>query len=172
MSFLDSSTVRQLAEPYRLATARIPFDALTCTWRRGVNRQVNRQHASRLRRMFEQGSLARQAEENYLLVQCRAEAVERMISHLKGLDSETGGAVGATSGTDKVLEFDMWAVVNREEKAEVMAGQHRMEALREYVRVSGSGAKELWWTCIIYDRGRLKGYARRLMMMIGVGGMC
>ncbi|RSL53423.1 hypothetical protein CEP54_010432 [Fusarium duplospermum] len=36
-----------------------------------------------------------------------------------------------------------------------MAGQHRIEALREYAKQTGADINELWWTCIIYDRDRI-----------------
>lgn len=143
---LDAASVRQQAQSYRLATAKLPLDALTCRWKNGSNRHVNRQHVSRLCRIFKQGALARQAEENFLLVQCSAEMVRRMRDHVD--------AQGSGGGQGEVLSFDDWSAVNGGEKVEVMAGQHRMEALREYVEQTGSDAKELWWTCILYDRGR------------------
>ncbi|KAF7561207.1 hypothetical protein G7046_g2927 [Stylonectria norvegica] len=107
----------------------------------------NRQHVSRLRRIFEQGALERQAEENYLLVQCSAEGVARMLSHLEdpGLDP----------ASEKVLSFRDWMSINQDEKIEVMAGQHRIEALREYIKQIGADTEEWWWTCEIYDRDKL-----------------
>ncbi|KAH7142822.1 hypothetical protein B0J13DRAFT_51061 [Dactylonectria estremocensis] len=143
----DGIASRQQAERYRLVTAKIPLDALTCSWAKGTNRHVNRQHVSKLGRIFKQGSLERQAEENYLLVQCSAKAVARMISHLE--------AQGHDSQSDQVLSFHAWLSVNCDEKIEVMAGQHRIEALREYVNQIGADAKELWWTCNFYDREKL-----------------
>lgn len=141
----DGTSTRQQAERYRLVTAKIPLDALTCTWAKGMNRHVNRQHVSKLARLFKQGSLERQTEENYLLVQCSATSVARMISHLE--------AKGHDTRPDQVLSFDVWLSVNCGEKVEVMAGQHRIEALREYVEQIGADAKELWWVCNFYDRG-------------------
>ncbi|KAF6802830.1 hypothetical protein CPLU01_16139, partial [Colletotrichum plurivorum] len=47
-----------------------------------------------------------------------------------------------------------WADVNHG-KAEVMAGQHRIEALREYVKETRAPDSELWWTCELYDKDRL-----------------
>ncbi|KAF6813984.1 hypothetical protein CMUS01_12731 [Colletotrichum musicola] len=36
-----------------------------------------------------------------------------------------------------------------------MAGQHRIEALREYVKETRALDLELWWTCELYDKGAL-----------------
>ncbi|KPM41002.1 hypothetical protein AK830_g5533 [Neonectria ditissima] len=36
-----------------------------------------------------------------------------------------------------------------------MAGQHRIEALRDYVKLVGADPKELWWTCNFYDRDKI-----------------
>ncbi|KAF5002984.1 hypothetical protein FDECE_10458 [Fusarium decemcellulare] len=146
--FQDSVSSRQQAEEYRLVTANIPVDALSCTWRKGMNRHVNPQHVSKLCSVFKQGGLERQAEENYLLVQCSSAAVERMISHLEGL--------GHDPQLNKILSFEDWSAVNPEEKVEVMAGQHRVEALREYATQVRVEEKELWWTCIFYDRVMVK----------------
>ncbi|KAG6149915.1 hypothetical protein E4U37_006569 [Claviceps purpurea] len=38
---------------------------------------------------------------------------------------------------------------------EVLAGQHRIAALREYVSDTESDPAELWWTCELYDQDRL-----------------
>lgn len=141
----DGTSTRQQAERYRLVTAKISLDALICTWAKGMNRHVNRQHVSKLARIFKQGTLQRQTEENYLLVQCSAISVARMISHLE--------AKGHDPQPDQVLSFDAWLSVNCGEKVEVMASQHRIEALREYVKQIGGNAKELWWVCNFYDRG-------------------
>ncbi|KAJ3539659.1 hypothetical protein NM208_g5402 [Fusarium decemcellulare] len=145
--FQDGVSSRQQAEGYRLVTANISVDALSCAWRKGMNRHVNRQHVSKLCNVFKQGGLERQAEENYLLVQCSSAAVERMISHLEGL--------GHDSQLNHILSFDDWNAVNPGEKVEVMAGQHRIEALREYARQAQEEEKDLWWTCVFYDRDRL-----------------
>ncbi|KAG6100727.1 hypothetical protein E4U31_003926 [Claviceps sp. LM219 group G6] len=38
---------------------------------------------------------------------------------------------------------------------EVLAGQHRIAALRDYVTETESDPAELWWTCELYDRDTL-----------------
>lgn len=145
-SFHDGRSAQHGAGDYRLATARMPLDALLCVWRQGTNRHLNRRHVEKLCNSFQQGNLERQEAENYLLVQCSAEAVGRMMSHL--------GQPGHHSQCNQVLSFEDWLVVNPNDKAEVMAGQHRIEAMREYIKQTGANSKELWWTCIIYDRGK------------------
>ncbi|KAI8665188.1 hypothetical protein NCS56_00954000 [Fusarium sp. Ph1] len=146
-SFHNGRSAQHEAENYRLATARMPLDALSCVWRKGTNRHLNRRHVEKLCNAFQQGNLERQETENYLLVQCSAEAVSRMMSHL--------GQSESLSQCNQIPSFEDWAVVNPNEEAEVMAGQHRIEAMREYVKQTGAGIKELWWTCIIYDRDRI-----------------
>jgi hypothetical protein len=34
-----------------------------------------------------------------------------------------------------------------------MTGQHRIEALRDYVKQTSSGSDDLWWTCEFYNKG-------------------
>ncbi|KAL2678846.1 hypothetical protein Neosp_009598 [[Neocosmospora] mangrovei] len=121
----------------------MPLDALSCIWRKGTNRHLNRRHVEKLCNAFQQGNLERQEAEKFLLVQCSAEAVGRMMNHL--------GQSMSGSQCNQVLSFEDWLVVNPNEKAEVMAGQHRIEAMREYVKQTKADSKELWWTCIIYD---------------------
>lgn len=134
----EGSSVRQRADKYRLATAKLPLDALTRSWKNGRNRGLSRRQVAQLRRDFEDLGLFREAEENYLLVQCSSTAVEKMLRRL-GLHEE--------EYQDKVYDFDEWEAVNGGVKLEVMDGQHRMEALRQY------SSKKLWWTCYIYDKG-------------------
>lgn len=145
-SFCDGRSAQHEAEDYRLATAKMPLDALSCVWRKGTNRHLNRRHVEKLRNAFQQGNLERQEAEKFLLVQCSAEAVGRMMNHL--------GQSGSGSQCNQVLSFEDWPIINPNEKAEVMAGQHRIEAMREYVKQTGADSKELWWTCIVYDRGK------------------
>ena len=48
--------------------------------------------------------------------------------------------------------FKGWDVIIGE-KAELMAGNHRVEALKEYLRRSKSSENERWWICDVYDKG-------------------
>lgn len=53
---------------------------------------------------------------------------------------------------DRVLSFKNWAEVN-DKRPEVMAGQHRIEALQEYAKRTGADPDEQTWVCEIYDKG-------------------
>lgn len=146
--FQETDSIRTLAEPYRITTAKIPIDALTCTWAIGNNRQIDQSHVQKLCESFMRGELARQSRENYIMVQCSARAVEN------ALHNATVG--GAEEGYDEPLRlpiFNNWSEIN-DEKPEVIAGQHRIEALREYVRQTDSDAGDLWWICEFYDKGK------------------
>ncbi|MGH7963170.1 MAG: hypothetical protein ACRERD_15295, partial [Candidatus Binatia bacterium] len=87
-------------------------------------------------------------------VQCSAAAVEDMLRHM-GMGGEQDDA------RDGVLCFRDWGLVHPELRAEVMAGQHRIEALRQYGTERGCGASELWWTCHLYDEGMENGQGTR-----------
>ncbi len=100
-----------------------------------------------LRKAFELDSVRRGAEANFLRVQCGSEAIFRMLQYLQ---SES------RSGSDKkaVVSFSEWAGVTRGVKLEVMAGQHRMKALRLHAQRTGAEEDtELWWTCKVYNAG-------------------
>lgn len=150
----DGQSARQRAEAYRLATAKIPLSGLTCEWKRGRNRPLRPQQVARLREDFKVVGIEREAEEHFLSVQCSAAAVEDMLRHM-GMSGEQDDA------RDGVLCFRDWGLVHPELRAEVMAGQHRIEALRQYGTERGCGASELWWTCHIYDKGMENGQGTR-----------
>ncbi|KAL6366018.1 hypothetical protein LRP88_00601 [Fusarium phalaenopsidis] len=54
-----------------------------------------------------------------------------------------------------VLSFKNWADFNGDEKPELMAGQHRIEALKDYVKQTDSDSSDLWWICEFYDKDTL-----------------
>lgn len=70
-----------------------------------------------------------------------------MIAHLEKTGDETN--------TNRIHDFSDWFKINSGEKVEILAGQHRLEALRKYVAQTGAEASELWWPCNIYDQGKL-----------------
>ncbi|TWU71552.1 hypothetical protein ED733_003002 [Metarhizium rileyi] len=57
---------------------------------------------------------------------------------------------GHVSSKPDVLSVLDWALVNGDEKAEVMNGVQRMAAHQDYVAITGSDPNQLWWTCDIY----------------------
>ncbi len=131
----DGSSTRQQAEEYLLATAKVPVGAMTRRWEGWDNRGLSRRQVARLHQEFRDVGLFREAEENFIVAQCSAAAVKKMLARL-GAD-----------GREKALDFTDWVTVNGDAKIEVINGQHRMETLR---LLHGKGK---WWTCSIYDRG-------------------
>lgn len=154
-TFRDVESARAQAEPYRIATAKFPVNALTPTWSIGKNRPIDHKQVQTLCRIFMQnGGVERKSWDRRLLILCTHQEVEKMISHLRANGSDSNGLdpVGVGSAPSEWPSFNGWIAVNGE-KAELMAGQHRAEALREYVRRTGSGDDELWWVCDLYDKG-------------------
>lgn len=148
--FQETDSIRKQAEPYRITTAKIPIDSLTCMWAIGDNRQIDQSHVQKLCKSFMRGELARQSTENYILVQCSAGAVENALRN-----AAIGGAEEDDNEPLRLPIFNNWSEINNE-KPEVIAGQHRIEALREYVRRTDSDARDLWWICEFYDKGKLE----------------
>jgi len=156
--FTNIKSIRQQAEPYRLATARFPIDALTSTWRIGSNRPIDTKHVQDLCRMFEEQGLQRELSENHLLVACSRDEYDRMIDHLR----EKNLAGSEDDPLSSCLAFHDWEAVNRC-RAEIMGGQHRVEALRVFLaRISKRAAmsavatEQAWWVCEIYDQGEIR----------------
>lgn len=152
----DVESVCDQAEKYRLATVKFPIDALTPEWSIGMNRPINEGHKRRLLQIFKETGVLRQDVNHRLHVACTKAQIERMFSHISQKGSQVEGAAGASENTRDVelLSFDDWnSVVG--EKAELIAGNHRVEAFKEYLRYSGSVAAERWWGCNLYDRGTL-----------------
>ncbi|KAK7582957.1 hypothetical protein V3481_012251 [Fusarium oxysporum f. sp. vasinfectum] len=149
-TFTEVDSLRKQAEPYRLAVAELPIHLLHSSWSRGSNRPLDRNHVAHLCRSFQNGGLARRAEQHYIQVSCSAAAVQRMI-------------INALSDTDQshiqdrrqhVLSFRNWADFI-DERPELMAGQHRIEALKDYVKQTHSDSNDLWWICEFYDKDTL-----------------
>ncbi|KAK1994148.1 hypothetical protein LX36DRAFT_641942, partial [Colletotrichum falcatum] len=128
--FREGRSVRERARPYLLAVGKMPVDVLETTWSIGRNRRVEPAHVWELKEAFMKGGLERSAPENRIAVLCSVEDVRRI--------RQSTGEPGVN-----------------DTKAEVMAGQHRLCALREYVVATGAPASEAWWTCELYDKDRL-----------------
>lgn len=142
--FTEVDSVRMQAEPFRLATAELPIDLVSCSWSHGTNRELDHNHINHLYRAFRQGKLERRSQENYIQVSCSAAAVQKMLSTMPNTDLVTD--------RDRVLSFKNWAEVN-DERPEVMAGQHRIEALKEYAKHAGADPDKQTWVCEIYNKG-------------------
>ena len=141
----DSASIRELARPYLLAVGRLPLDVLNTTWSAGRNRAIEAKHVRELCEAFKINGLQRHEPRNRLLCLCSADDARRV---RRGASEEA-----ADGQPDKEMDLLRWAEVNSG-SVEVIAGQHRIAALREYSRDSG-GARpdQLWWTCELYDQG-------------------
>lgn len=156
VEFTDIKSIRELAKPYQLATARFPIDALTSTWHVGSNRPIDARHVQNLCRIFEEQGLQRELADNHLLIACSRLEVERMMDYLQKAKESAPALEG-----DLPLwpAFNDWMLVNGC-KAEIIAGQHRVEALKVFLSRIGScqsvpatAEAQSWWICDIYDRG-------------------
>lgn len=165
LQFQDACSLRQRAEPYELATARMPFSALTTHWQRGKSRPLSPHHVARLLNLFLHGGdgrppgVVRDAKENYLLVQSTKHAVQRMRDYLASthpVNHPQDNAYGSSGA--EVLSFLEWPRINGDVTTELMNGLHRWATLQEYVDITNGDPTQLWWTCIIYDRGEHQCY--------------
>lgn len=153
VALTGTESVVEQAKPYLLATAKFPVDALTAVWKVGSNRQTDTKHVQSLYRIFKEQGLQREPDENHLRIACSRAEVDRMMDHVNSAGTPNGSSVPG------FVPFDDWMAVNGT-KVEIMAGQHRVEALRLFLahlsgRSRGSSLEEeqLWWICDIYDIG-------------------
>ncbi|KAH7150718.1 hypothetical protein DER46DRAFT_512389, partial [Fusarium sp. MPI-SDFR-AT-0072] len=131
---------RKQAEPYRLAVAMLPVHLLDSSWSCGNKRPLDRNHVAYLWRSFQNGGLAHRVEEHYIQVSCSAAAVDRMINAITEANRTTTQDLH-----QHVLSFRNWADINDDERPELMAGQHRIEALKEYAKQTASDPNDLRW---------------------------
>lgn len=150
-----AQSVVEQAQPYLLTTAKFPIHALTPVWKVGNNRQLDTKHVQSLYRIFKEQRLQRELGENHLRIACSRAEVDRMMDHL----NSAGTLHEPLSLLPAHPSFDDWMVVN-EAKVEIMAGQHRVEALKLFLKHlsgrpgGGSLAEEQsWWICDVYDIG-------------------
>ncbi|KAG6150585.1 hypothetical protein E4U11_008267 [Claviceps purpurea] len=62
------------------------------------------------------------------------------------LDSQDGA-----KQAEGMLDLTIWPDVNGREQLELLAGQHRIRALEEWVKLAKLGEEELWRPCKFYD---------------------
>jgi hypothetical protein len=62
------------------------------------------------------------------------------------------GSVNTLGDKSEYLLFKGWDIIIRG-KAELIAGNYRVEALKEYLRRSKSPENKRWWICDMYDKG-------------------
>lgn len=152
----NNKSIDELAEPYHLLSARLPISALSTTWSSGTNRPVDFKHVQDLCRIFKEQGLHREATGNHLRVACTQSEVQTMLAHLES----TGPIAHSPKASSQYLRFDEWIQVNRK-PLELMAGQHRVEALKIFLRHLGKpntsheiDTEQSWWICDIYDIGK------------------
>jgi hypothetical protein len=155
---VDNATLTEMlslhdqAEPYRLATVKFPIDALTAFWKDGSNRPINQIHKRQLCQLFKKPGLQRTEVGNRLRVACTKVEVERMMESLHR-DRQVKEHLVPGNKDGGLLSFQDWMHVIGV-KAELMAGNHRVEALKEHLRqVGNEQQEERWWACDLYDRG-------------------
>ncbi|KAH0558744.1 hypothetical protein GP486_004613 [Trichoglossum hirsutum] len=164
-SFRESEPVVEQAEKYRLGTVRLPLDSLDFHWDEsaGKNRQINPAHVGKLHLLFLQEGLKRKSPDNHLKVACRKSDVENILNVLTE-QSPTGRAYDREklveamrhrSPRDEQDEEFEWPLLHQWEsvngKAELMDGQHRVEALKLYIQRTGA-VDQGWWPCALYDK--------------------
>ncbi|KAG6178114.1 hypothetical protein E4U36_006711, partial [Claviceps purpurea] len=126
-------------------TARMPTKLLTTNWSVGSKRLLNRRNVQQLKRAFVQfGGPKRDLEEHHLKVLCTGAQVHRMMKQL--------GSQDGTKQAGGMPDFTIWPDVNGREQLELLAGQHRVRALEEWVKEADLGEGELWWPCKFYDK--------------------
>jgi len=150
----EADCVYDRAAPYLLVTARFPIDALTSEWSIGVNRPIDEAHKRRLRQIFDEAGVLRRDASHRLQVACSKAQVQQMLDHLEeeGLAQTTATAAESAEGDSKWPSFEGWESIIGE-KAELIAGHHRVEAFKEYLRFRELLEEERWWVCSIYNKG-------------------
>ncbi|KAG9240852.1 hypothetical protein BJ878DRAFT_448685, partial [Calycina marina] len=150
-SLTDTKSILDQAEPYRLATAKLPLHALKPVWTVGSNRSVEIRHAQSLCGIFTEQNLQRELKENRLRIACSKDAVQRMADYLAREGNST------SISPSEYLPFNDWMIVNQA-PAVIMAGQHRVEALKLFLRQLSTQSKNdaiekehSWWVCDMYD---------------------
>lgn len=155
----ESKSAREQAEAYRLATVRFPIDALSPIWSVGSNRPIDEGHKRRLVEVFKEHGLRRSDVSSRLLVACGRDDVEKM-KEAMGLANDISVLV-EEAGKESIWPYfkDWMQVVGK--RAELMAGNHRVEALKEILSRSedGAGNDERWWVCDLYDKGSVFSHA-------------
>ena len=151
----EADSIYDQAAPYLLVTAKFPIDALTSEWSIGLNRPIDPAHKRRLRQIFDEAGVLRRDPSHRLQVACSKAQVQQMLDHLgekRQAQATATAAEGAGEGDSKWPSFEGWVSVIGA-KAELIAGHHRVEAFKEYLRLRELPEEERWWVCNIYDKG-------------------
>lgn len=152
----EADSIYDQAAPYLLATAKFPIDALTSEWSIGANRPIDPAHKRRLCQIFDEAGVLRRDRSHRLQVACSKAQVQQMLARLaEDTQAQATAATAAENAEEadpKWPSFEGWVSVVGA-KAELIAGHHRIEAFKEYLRRRGLPEEERWWVCSIYDKG-------------------
>jgi hypothetical protein len=146
-ALLETTSIEERAEPFRLMTVRFPIDDVTPEWSTGCNRDINEKHVKQLCRLFEEYGLDRLDRAHRLSLLCNAQDVRLMCERI-GIDCRPNDP-GASPPS-----FKGWRSATAG-TAEVLAGNHRIGALKAYLKQQKltDDDEERWWVCNIFDRG-------------------
>lgn len=148
-------SIHQQAEPYRLTTVRFPIDALSARWGKGKNRPIDEHHKHELHESFRTQGLLRTDSKNWLRIACAKGDVDRMEAALQAGKGPGDKQEGTESETASWPSYMRWREVNAEVQVELIAGNHRVAALKDYLQDEPAAVDERWWICEVYDRDTL-----------------
>ncbi|KAF2133085.1 hypothetical protein P153DRAFT_253634, partial [Dothidotthia symphoricarpi CBS 119687] len=106
----------------------------------GTNRPINEAYKRRLCQIFKELGVLRRDVSHRLQVACTKAQVQKIEN--------------ACDADVELLSFEDWSSVVGE-KAELMAGNHRVEAFKEYLQCLKLSQSERWWACDVYDKDAL-----------------
>jgi hypothetical protein len=143
----ESTSIEERAEPFRLMTVKFPIDDVTAQWSMGSNRDVDVKHVRQLCQLFKEHGLQRQDRTHRVRLLCHTEDVRAMCDHL-GIDADPN------DHSSDLPFFEGWSTLTSS-SAELLAGNHRINALREFLKQRKITDKdERWWVCDVFDKGK------------------
>ncbi|KAL3290675.1 hypothetical protein RB213_009693 [Colletotrichum asianum] len=148
--FQESKSIQERAKPYLLAVSKLHVNIIDTTWSTSRNRRVKPGHIQELTEVFIKGSLKRGAPENHLFILYSANEVHQIQQRTDGSNT----AAQDDSNSNSEANFLNWSSVNKT-KVEVIAGQHQLYALQQYIKATGAPESDAWWTCELYDKDQL-----------------
>ncbi|KAF1951134.1 hypothetical protein CC80DRAFT_509011 [Byssothecium circinans] len=139
------------AANYLLATAKFPIDQLTADWAIGQNRPINKAHKKRIHQLYNEVGVLRRDSSHRLQVTCTKAQVDKMRNWL----AENPAAENIQ---DNVPSFMDWAAAGCQ-PAELMAGNHRVQALQDFLEETGRNSPE----------ERYKQFQQNICSFLGMG---
>ncbi|KAJ8610550.1 hypothetical protein MRB53_038455 [Persea americana] len=144
---LASISLEDRAEPFRLMTVKFPIDDVTPQWSLGSNRDVDAKQVRRLCELFREHGLQRRDRAHRIRLLCSARDVKKMCERL-GIECQRN-----EHGTDLPV-FTGW-LATTSSTAEMLAGNHRVQALQAYLQEQNvTDEAERWWVGDIFDKGK------------------